>query len=78
VSNLKYVVIACGASSSQFFLSYLIFMQISPPNSFIWQASEASETLLGVNNGNQISIYIYYVRPHFCSAGTELRKMGGD
>ena len=28
----------------------------------IWRASEASETLIGLNNGNRRYIYIYIVR----------------
>ena len=43
-----------------------------------WRASEASETLSGVTNGNQIYIYIYMVRArHFSIAGPVLRNVGG-
>jgi len=35
----------------------------------IWRASKVSETLLGVMNGNWR--YIYMVRPHFSSVGTQ-------
>ena len=49
-------------------------------NIYNWRASEPSETLSGVTNGNRryIYIYIYMVRArHFCSAGPVLRNVGG-
>ena len=50
-----------------------------------WRASEASETLSGVTNGNRryifiyifIYIYIWYVRPHFSSTVLGLCNVGG-
>ena len=41
-----------------------------------WRASEASETLSGVTNGNQRYIYMVRAR-HFSSAGPVLRNVGG-
>ena len=43
-----------------------------------WRASEASETLSGVTNGNRRYIYIYMVHArHFSSAGPVLHNVGG-
>ena len=47
-----------------------------------WRASEASETLSGVTNGNRryiiIYIYVYMIREtHFSSAVLGLRNVGG-
>ena len=41
-----------------------------------WRASEASETLSGVTNGNLIYIYMVRAR-HFSSVGPVLRNVGG-
>ena len=41
-----------------------------------WRASEASETLSGVTNGNRRYIYMVRAR-HFSSAGPVLRNVGG-
>ena len=41
-----------------------------------WRASEASEKLSGVTNGNRIYIYMVRAR-HFSSAGPVSRNVGG-